>query len=299
MPKTATIVISGSLDWSNLPKLLRQLEPLANEQAGSVILDLSDVAWCCPIGVATLAASVYWLAKRGFKLRGLRPTRSDIERYLERIDFYRVLKAPDQFVFNRYDSSGRFVELIHLTRIEDCMDVVRRVNEVLWSQLNLSDRTMNALDTVVGELTENIFHHAQSAAGGFLCCQSYATDIQLAFVDLGRGIERALAENPEMVLAMQQNGVLQTALQAGTTGRPTHNAGYGLFLTSELIKDNRGLLGIQSYDRRLFQHGHVKIEKVVSNWPGTAIHLKFLRNRPLDILEVYKRLPKLADEMPF
>ncbi len=291
MSETVTISVSGALCWNSLPNFLGQLEPLRADPPKEVRLDLSAMTYCWPVGVAALAASVFWLRQLGVpRIQALPPREADTERYLTRIDFYRVLNAPERMKFNRFDSSGRFVEVTQLTRVEDCNEVVAKVEAVFEQKMQLTKETKNALDFVVAELLENIFHHAESPVGGFLCCQAYPYSLELAIVDLGRGIERALADNPAASAVVREKGPLTAALEPRVTGRPQFNTGFGLFWTSQLIKANCGELGIQSHGHRLLQHGNMPVETADGFWPGTAIHLSFKRNKTMDIVQIFKRL---------
>ena len=290
MPEAATIAIQGPLSWTTLPSYLRQLEPLTARTPKEVTLDLSAMNYCWPIGVATLAGLIFWLRDYGVKkISACRPTDKKVEQYLERVNFYRVLNAPEILRFNRNDASGRFVELTQLTSVKDCQGIAKKVEEVFAQQMTLADETKNALDFVVDELAENVFHHAKSAVGGFLCCQAYPYSLEVAIVDLGRGIEKALADNPAISATVEQKGALRAALEPKVTGRPKRNTGMGLFWTSKLIEGNGGELGIQSYRRRLSQNAATVQEGAEAFWPGTAIHLSFHRGKPMDIVRIYNR----------
>jgi len=300
MPETVTITISGALSWNSLPTFLSQLEPLRAAPPEEVLLDLSTMTYCWPVGVATLAAAVFWLRQTGVsRIRALPPRNVDAERYLTRIDFYRVLNAPERMKFNRFDSSGRFVEVTQLTNVEDCNAVVAKVEAVFGQKMRLTKETKDALDFVVAELLENIFHHAESPAGGFLCCQAYPHSLELAIVDLGRGIERALTDNPAALTVAREKGPLTAALEPRVTGRPQFNTGFGLFWTSQLIKENRGVLGIQSHGRKLLQSGGRIVETADGFWPGTAIHLSFKRDKTMDIVQIFKRLAPPEKDFEF
>jgi anti-sigma regulatory factor (Ser/Thr protein kinase) len=250
------------------------------------------------VGVATLVASVVWLRRLGLtRICAQRPRDHNAEQYLTRIDFYRVLNAPEQLRFNRHDSSGRFVEVTQLIRVEDCNEVAGKVEAVLANRMHLNDETVATLDFIIPELLENIFNHACSPAGGFLCCQAYPYSLQLAIVDLGRGIEASLAENPSVAAVVREKGPLTAALEARVSRVPER--GFGLFWTSQLIKENTGELGIQSCRRRLHLHGGRTVETTESFWPGTAIHLSFKRDKPMDIVRIFNRLAPPEKDFEF
>jgi hypothetical protein len=161
------------------------------------------------------------------------------------------------------------IEITRITREEDCQTISEKVEQVFSRNMNLTKETKNALDFVVTEMGEHIFHHAQHESGGFMCCQSYPYTLELAYVDIGRGIERALADNPATYAIVAEMGLLKAALQPKITGRPGKKSGFGLFWTSKLIEQNSGTLGIQSHQHRLTQRSSVIQTDERYFWPGT------------------------------
>jgi anti-sigma regulatory factor (Ser/Thr protein kinase) len=299
MADPMTLTVSGALGWQTLPDFLRQLESVKRDAPTKVTMDLSAMNYCWPIGVAILVGTVLWLRRAGVEPSVRRPATVEVEQYLTRIDFYRVLNAPDKMKFNRLDGGGRFVEVTQLASEQDCAAVAKSVEAVFEGNMRLSNETRNALDFVVTELSENIFQHAQSAEGGILCCQSYPDSLQLALVDLGRGVEQALSDNPVNLNVVRQKGPLHAAIEPRVTGKPALHTGFGLFWTSELVKENGGEFGIQSHDRRLSQKSEFIQEQAQGFWPGTAIHLSFKREKPLDIVKVFQRLAPPEKDFEF
>ncbi len=181
-------------------------------------------------------------------------------------------------------------ELIRLTGREEVVAATTAVCDVFEQSLGLDPTARRVIDNVLSEITENVFHHAHSPTGAYLCCQGYQDRLTATIVDLGDGIGRRLTDTPALKQKIEfHGGPLQAAIAAGVTSRPAHNSGYGLAITSQMILQNHGTLQIHSQRDRLIQHGEsIREETVESRWPGTVINIVVDRSRPLDMKAIYE-----------
>lgn len=298
--KSAVFKVTGSLNFGTIEDLGLGIKTFIGEAAKFIVLDLKDVNFCKPSGIAALAATIEFLRMRGHVLQDvIRPRRSDVDQYLSRIDLYKALNSPDEISFKRHDSSGRFVELTTLPSMAECQEAAAKVVNVCGEQLRLPVNSRKGIEFVVAEITENIFHHSNSAVG-YLCCQCYRDHIAIAIVDLGIGIEAAMNLNPVLRPLISEKGALQAAIEPKATGRPAFNSGWGLFWTSKFVEQNRGVLGLYSHDLRLMQQGKFIRHSSTPTWPGTIVHLLLNRNNELNIqplLDKYSPLPDYDDPL--
>lgn len=287
----STISISDTLSWETL----NQLDPLLSVQSRQPLtIDLSSLSFCTPMGAASLASLITYLTfekKCSIQLR--RPTQPDVHQYLDRINFYYWFQIETGLSYLKHEASGKFVELAFLRNEQDCPDISTKVCNVLSQQMSIDENTRSSLDFVISEISENIFHHSQSQYGGFICCQSYPknNEIHIAIVDLGRGIEASLKDNPNNLPQFSNRSPLEISIQPRATGRPDHNSGWGLCWTSDLASLNQGTLGILSINHKLVQKGDSPPDtnQQLLDWPGTLIHLVFRTNGELDISKAYAK----------
>lgn len=98
-----------------------------------------------------------------------------------------------------------------------------------------------------------------------------------------------MSDTPELERKIEEHGgPLRAAIAPGVTTRPAHNSGYGLALTSELVRQNGGSLRIRSQWDCLVQNGTLIEESAEERrWPGTIIYLTVQRRGKLDVKAIY------------
>ena len=262
-------------------------------------LDLQGLGFCEPVALTCLAAGVHYLHLRGqVCVNIIRPLNEGVLNYLSRLGLFEMLGVENSYSFQKRDPTGRFVELRRLSAVEEVPDATTEICKVFHRKFSLSDETKRALDTMLTEVTENVFHHSYSPLGAYLCCQSYSDNLAVAIVDLGEGIKRRLSDTEALQKKIEERGgALQAAITRGVTSRPSLNAGFGLALTSELIHQNAGSLRIYSQRDCLDQTGiNYAYSEKGQRWPGTVIFLKVRLQGSLNVEQVYDSWPQGDDE---
>lgn len=299
-----TFAVRGKFDWGSLPGFTQRVHAVSTAESDRFRLDLGDLEFCEPVGLACLAAGIHYLQLREQScVEVISPMRDNVRGYLERLGLFEMLGEKDLYAYQRRSPDGRFVELTRLGAVKDVSGATTAVCEVFQRQLGLTDPSRRAIDTILSEVTENVFHHAQSPTGAYLCCQSYENRISAAIVDLGVGIRTRFSDTDELMdLMTRHGGPLQAAIAPKVTSRPAHNSGYGLALASGLVRLNDGKLGIYSLTDRLSQNGGEVAEHVAAaRWPGTVVTFTLYRDKPLDIEVLYKEVwpPDSEDGLDF
>lgn len=296
--------IRGSFGWTKLPGFTRQLHAISTADSDRFVLDLSELAFCEPVALTCLASGMHYLRLREQEcIEVIRPEAGEVRLYLERLGLFDMLGEEDLYPYQRHDPSGRFVELTRVSAAAQVAKATTAICEVICGNLGLTGKARNAVDTILSEVTENVFHHAHSPTGAYLCCQSYKNKLSAAIVDLGDGVRRRLSDTEGLQKIVEEHGgPLQAAIAPKVTSRPAHNSGYGLALTSGLVVQNSGMLGIHSQRDRLTQTGE-KISEYNSEerWPGTVICLTLYRDRTLDSGLLYDTVwpPEDDDDFDF
>lgn len=288
-----SFTVRGTFDWGSLPGFTQRVHAVSTAESDCFRLDLGGLEFCEPVGLACLAAGIHYLQLREQAcVEVIRPSRSDVSGYLERLGLFEMLGEKDLYPYQRRRPDGRFVELTRLGAASDVPEATTAVCAVFQHQFALADEARRAVDTILSEIVENVFHHAQSPTGAYLCCQTYDNRISAAIVDLGVGIRTRFSDTETLLdLVKKHGGPLHAAIAPKVTSRPAHNSGYGLALTSGLVRLNEGKFGIYSLTDRLSQTGlNIHEHESTARWPGTVVTFTLYRDRPLDIETLYKEV---------
>lgn len=162
------------------------------------------------------------------------PVDDQVNRYLTRLDFYAGL--PEQVVLSRptptvrrWDRRNQLLELRRVACSEEVETLMDRVATVAEGQFG-KGTTSTACATALGAATENVMDHSDSPVGAWVAAQRYRrTGLELAVVDLGRGIPSTMARNYPGLTDLE---ALETALEDGVTSTGEEGRGAGL---AELI----------------------------------------------------------------
>lgn len=288
----STITAQGYLGWAGLDSLV---DCLAKCPSVGILylLDLGAVTFCDPASIVIMAAGMRHLDLQGFyRVRLVRPRYSHVDRYMERIGLYSFLDGKPIPHVQSVASNDRFLALSQLTSAEECSAAAEKVTRVFQSSFGMDDLQTRMVNFVMSEMLENIFNHAESPIGGLICCQTYPTKklVRIGITDLGVGIERSLRANPENLRKLEIASPIDLAIEPRVTGRPANFGGYGLFLTSKIITENGGVLGIRSREHSWTSFAG-KIRRTTGLvWPGTALNLIFRTDRPIMLSELFRGL---------
>jgi len=296
--------VRGTFDWGSLPGFTQRVHAVSTAESDRFRLDLGGLEFCEPVGLACLAAGIHYLQLREQTcVEVIRPSRADVRGYLERLGLFEMLGEEDLYPYQRRSPDGRFLELTRLGAAGDVSAATTAVCAVFQRKFSLADEARRAVDTILSEIVENVFHHAQPPTGAYLCCQSYENRISAAIVDLGVGIRTRFSDTEALLeLVKKHGGPLHAAIAPKVTSRPAHNSGYGLALASGLVRLNEGKLGIYSLTDRLSQTGvDISEHEATARWPGTVVAFTLYRDRPLDIGTLYKEVwpPDSEDGLDF
>jgi hypothetical protein len=114
--------------------------------------------------------------------------------------------------------------------------------------------------------------------------------IEIAIVDLGVGVRRSLAHNPDYAGIATDVGAIRTALEPRVSSTPERNAGIGLYITNLLLHSNGGQLLVRS-GRGAILRGAIDVEEELDiDFPGTIVAIRAHTDAPLDMDHVYEYL---------
>lgn len=206
-----------------------------------------------------------------------------------------------------YDSKNH----VALTQIlnekkEDPGRIADRLIQLISNHMYFNKEKRGDLCTIFTELIENVYRHAQSPHQGYVLAQAHPNTGYLHFVivDNGIGIYDSFRRCNNPLLRSRcksEKESLNLAIEKFITSKEKNHSGYGLYITSELCKLNRGYFRITSGENTLIIDGNTKKTNYDTNnrWNGTEIGIEFNINNDLPLSEVYKTLKPIDEEEDF
>jgi hypothetical protein len=272
------INLGRSLDLNSLEQLVSKL---LIEGITEVTIKTSNLQWVEPCGIAALISYVKCLLHNGVKVYvSKQVTNGDVERYLQRVNFYRLLCIEKTEDFSRWDSTGRFVEIEIIENTGFIDSVANKVAQIFANEPELK----NYMSYMTREIIANAVEHSGSGIGAVVCGQYWPgfEKAQFCVVDCGMGFRRHLSQNYQVDTDID---AIQMALEKGVCGKTVgtygtsfNNVGYGLFVTKNIVDRNRGKLKIIS-GTGIFsiENGHnQKIDTLTNSWNGSIVAIELL-----------------------
>ncbi|MEW6557903.1 MAG: hypothetical protein AB1349_11225 [Elusimicrobiota bacterium] len=263
-----TVKLSGNLDIGKMEEILYAgMEIITCKEELSI--DLSEVTFIRPIALTVLASTIYQVRTFGTKLTVVLPTPKDTLSYINSIGFQNFLEGKQK----EPSDYRSYVPLYHLNANKpQFVDLL--INFI--QREGIDDKTSYIIRLGINELIQNVFDHAKSQVGCFMCSQSYRQKkyIRTAMVDLGVGIP-ANARTISRFKNSADDQILLAATNGEITTRHNIPGAKGLKMLCEIITENRGNICIFSHKGRFTADVDKRIAKVKEVFfHGTGIEFK-------------------------
>lgn len=300
-----TVELKYGHQLHSLGRTLSDLRPLLDLRSPAVVhLDLRKLTFIGPACMALMVATVRRARESGMFVRGdlTYPESIRARTYLERMDVFQVLFEHEPIEITEEierGEGGGLKECEHFSSAEGCTRVAKALTDVIREKVETDAVTGNSLEVCLGELTENVYFHAESDGGGFAAAQTFreSQEIELAIVDLGRGIHASLSANPNFAdLVGDDLSAINMAIKPTVTATPERNSGYGLSLTRLLLEINDGRLIVWSGEGKV-EFGEKPTERKAERVPGTIVVLRLHTDRPFDLKTAYARLQRQIEDI--
>jgi anti-sigma regulatory factor (Ser/Thr protein kinase) len=286
--------LPNKVQLATIGQVLNQLEPALRGNRGTIsrlLLDMSSVAFASPTGITIVAAGIEHLFTGGRidQLQIWLPRSPLLVQYLQRMNFFNEMNVSLEEKFKRREPK-RFRPVTHVPNEDVSPGYTRDLLRAVESSHELDTSTRNALKTCVNELIENVFYHAQSPVDALVAVQAYKKKnvTELVIADTGRGIRAALGEKHEYRDRVQDDcSAIKLAIQKNVTTTDDPKRGIGLWVASELVRQNEGRMLIMSHDGGVNISGDGQSNVQAHFWPGTLIAIEFRMDRPITVGEVY------------
>ncbi len=268
------------LDMASLGKLATSL---VRDDYQQVFIDTSQLAWVEPCGIATLLAYIKSLQAAGTSVSVSENVfDGNVERYLQRVNFYKALSIEKDEGFHRRDSSGRFVEAEIVENASSTDKVSNSIAQVFLREPELK----NYMSYMIREIIANAVVHSGCLFGAIVCAQYWpqTNKAQFCVADCGIGFKRHLSSQYNINTDIE---AIALALIRGVSGvvpsvygNSFSNVGYGLYITKGLVAKNGGTLKIISGEALYsLDNKHEGIEGGLSRpWPGVIVSVELLND---------------------
>ncbi len=237
---------------------------------------------------------IYSFKNKGVKITGkfLNFKRSSNKiKYASRVDFFKHLKFAFQEDFQRRNSSGRFIEIKKFDD-DNSLTVFKDIMKILINK-GIDEGLLTALDFCLYEVIDNTLNHAgpnfeYGEGEGYIFAQHFPTfkEIRIIIADDGIGIHRALTKHPETLYShYTEEEAVKHCIDNGVTN--STGKGFGLWSTSEMIKQNKGELVIHSGNYSLKCNSKNEINKE-SFWDGTYTFIKLNTDVSVNVDNIFE-----------
>ncbi|MCX7903290.1 MAG: hypothetical protein N2486_02155 [Caloramator sp.] len=205
--------------------------------------------------------------------------------YISRINFYKELEVEYEENFNRYDSSGRFIEITKFDQMNS-IDIVNKAIKIIKEHCDLDKNVLGTWNYCLFEIVDNVHNHADSSIDGYVVMQNYPRnrEIRCVVLDAGKGIYESLSQSSKYRNITPEEA-LKLSLEAGVTRG--YGRGNGLYHLKNFIVENNGELQIFSCGQVL-KLSNKKIEVVDGPyWQGTLIYVRINTHNEVDLDKVF------------
>ncbi len=216
---------------------------------------------------------------------------SEAAKYASRINFFKHLEIPVNEEFNRHNNSGKFTEIKTFDK-DTIYELQDNINRIFLNNLHVDRQMLQMLYYCLNEILDNVLVHS-TKPNGFACAQLFPSKnkIRLIICDTGIGIHKSLTSNSKYQNISEQE-TLNLCIKKGVTDG--EGIGFGLFASSEFIKENAGEMLIYSGNNFL-KNSKKEFEIFKSNfWQGTIVFLQINTNVPVD----YKIIMPTTHNLP-
>jgi anti-sigma regulatory factor (Ser/Thr protein kinase) len=209
------------------------------------------------------------------------------------MDVFQKLHLTYNESFKRHSSHGKLLEVSSLESEDKCEVIARTIGDIFLERCDLIKKQKDAIETAVAEVTQNIFHHAESLIDGMIAAQYYPLDkfLRIAILDSGIGIPASFGKMYQNTKFLNKpEEALLESIRYKTTSRPANNSGYGLYVTTEILRRSNGGFSIYCGENKMIgSNGKIWFEKVPS-WHGTIVNLGFHTDLPFNVTEIYNEM---------
>jgi len=247
-----------------------------------IIFDCGNVQFFRPLGLNLLACFISEiLSKDNHPEIYFTPPREHIVfEYIKNQGFFDCFQFESDAVQQRIGSriqqetSSTGIRLKKLENLN--YSYIAGVAEWLSGNCSMDSATaFSIFNVTLVEVINNVVQHSQSPIGCFVCAQAYFKEdrLILSIVDLGKGFLESLSGSYPKLGSNSE--AIELAIKEGITSKGMRNAGRGLWILSDFLKECSGRLNIVSGDGFLTQdiEGNITTKHLSFDLGGSCINI--------------------------
>jgi len=264
---------------------------LLQEEKTAAVLDFDNTRFAYPGGLTPLLAYLKDRVENNEKHHiMINSKHSDIDGYIRRMGFYKLLGLPDNFFMRKWSSIGRFQEPYFFSKNTNPNEINEKSDNII--KTFITDRRVQNYNEAIGwciyEIIDNAFSHSNSDIS-FTMSQKYKNlgITEFCVADRGIGIRKSMGiDNTKEALEK----CVTRAKGINSEGR-----GNGLFYTTELIKgDTSGKCSLniwsEDYLLTLYSGMEPQVKQVGSFWQGVNISISMYNGISSSLKELMKSI---------
>jgi len=254
-------------------------------------IDLRAVSFIDPFGMVALLEIGEICLREDVRKTIVLPSSAEVERYLERMDFFPFAEryfSLEYAASNPSERNARNTEsdvLLEITPIERSNDIhfivgkVRdRAQSILVKHLHYDERAINGFIVALSEVCQNIIEHSEFR--GYVGIQKYRYQnlnrniVKIAVMDVGIGFRKSLSDRFKLKGDLD---AIDKALMHGASRHEDEGRGHGLAAVRRFVTQWQGKLSIRSGTAKLsiipfWARGNEQ-ERGLVNFPGSQINI--------------------------
>ena len=226
-----------------------------------VIFDCGNVNFFRPLGLNLLACFISELLLKNphSEIYFTPPKNQKVFDYIKHQGFFECFQFESDAIEKRIGSRVReenYSTGVPLKRLDNLnYSYITRISEWLSNKCSVdSDIAFSIFNVTLVEVINNVVQHSESPIGCFICAQTYPNEnrLMLSIMDFGKGFLKSLCHSYPQLRSNAE--AIQLAIQEGTTSKGMRNAGRGLWILSDFLKECPGTLNIVSGNGSLEQN---------------------------------------------
>ncbi len=272
-------------------RILGEFSKVDNDACEAIIIDMSLYSNAQPQVLAVLTSFIkkYENNKTIFTYF---PNNNDVKNYMARMEFYNKNRFEVEYPYNKFDSTGRFIELTEFNN-GNMDEIIAQLSQIFANpKLNVIDDMQRVLAFCMSEIADNCCCHSLSKTDNYICAQVYADRVSICIVDSGIGITGSLREVKEYSNLTNRELIAKSVMESVTSknsGRIRTHQGFGLYAVNEIIKMNRGVLEVYTNDVALITRDGATDIINIPSWDGTIVHISLNRSYDADAWKLILR----------
>jgi anti-sigma regulatory factor (Ser/Thr protein kinase) len=247
-----------------------------------IIFDCGNVQFFRPRGLNLVACFISEILSKEYcpEIFFTPPKKQIVFDYIKNQGFFDCFQFESEAVQQKISSRIQhetYSTRIRLKKLENLnYSYIAGVAEWLSENCSMDSATaFSIFNVTLVEVINNVVQHSQSPIGCFVCAQAYFKEdrLILSIVDLGKGFLESLSESYPQLRSNSE--AIELAIKEGITSKGMRNAGRGLWILSDFLKECSGKLNIVSGDGFLTQDikGSITTKHLSFDLGGSCINI--------------------------